>query len=440
MSVKYCTRCKELHNKKDLCEDFKKQLKDNPKLFEEAVNFTNLSAQYHLINSQSLDKVAQQVNKVVNSNFSFEGSHQVMRDIRVFKQMNVDAFSKSGVFNSVENAQSYYENATQNQLKNLFRKFTGTGQEIDWHIKKEGSLKRIFEKSKLLGEEMSNAPGIDGKIESRFFKSMKKGVTVKNSVSDKGLGTNISDILKALDKGTLQPDDIMIGSKGSKEAVKKMLEKNIIKATNENNQELLEKLLKAKESLKVEELGDYNKTIKSSERLMNKTKSGNAHTQITGQQIGKAVRNGAVIGAVVSLTISSITNFLQYKNEEITHKEAFTNIGQDTLKSAVVGGTIATAGLFFPAGFVGFGIGLAVGFVIGKTADNVLNEIYGKGSVEAILNSAGYVYGIAVNLEDLVKTLQKNYEIIDGNHRQISKTRESIRNTSKRIDNILEDF
>src|SRR5699024_7172646 len=194
--------------------------------------------------------------------------------------------------------QNYFENANPNQIKNMSRKFTGTSQEVDWLIDKKSTLKRIFEKSKLLGEELSNAPGVDGEIESRLIKGNKRGVTIKNAVSDKGLGTNVSDILKALEKGTLEPDDIMVGTKGSKEAIEKMLKKNILKATREDNQELLEKLLKAQKSLKVEELGDYNKTIKSTDRLMNKTQNGNAQSQLTGQQVGKTFKNGAVIGAV----------------------------------------------------------------------------------------------------------------------------------------------
>lgn len=62
------------------------------------MNFTNLAAQYELISSQSLDGVAKSINKIANTNLTFEGSKQCARDIQVFQQLNVDAFSNSGVF------------------------------------------------------------------------------------------------------------------------------------------------------------------------------------------------------------------------------------------------------------------------------------------------------------------------------------------------------
>lgn len=163
MYRKYCERCKEVHETTELCNDFKKQLQNDPSLINEAMNFTNLAAQHQLISTQVLDEVAMSINKIANTGLTFEGSKQCARDIQVFQQLNVDAFKNSGVFNEPKLAQRYVQSGGTSIENNLKRKLTGTAQEVDWLRNRKGSLTRIFEKAKLVGEETANAPGIDGK-------------------------------------------------------------------------------------------------------------------------------------------------------------------------------------------------------------------------------------------------------------------------------------
>lgn len=439
MSVKYCERCKEVHDTNDLCEDMKKQLADNPKLFSEAMEFANVAAQYQLVSSQALDGVAQTVNKVARTNWAFEGSKQAARDIQVFNQMKVDSFKNSGVFNNSETLQTYLNHGGENIEKNLRRKLTGTAQEIDWLRDRRGSLARIYEKTKLIGGETANAPGIDGVTQNRFT-GVTKGVSVKNSISNKGLGTNVSDVLEALKKGTLQPDDIVVGTDGTKQSVAKMIEKNITKATQEGNTELLNKLNAAKEKLKVQEIGNFDKAKVSSDRLLDKAKKGQGATTITAKEVGKQVRNGAVIGAVVGCGISTITNYLKYKNGEISKEEAFTNVGLETASGATIGGVMAGASLFFPAGVLGFVAGIGVGMYVSAATKNLLSEIFGKGAFEQILHSSGFIYGNAVNLGDLLETVMKNEREINENHQKINTLHKSIEQKKRNIDKLMEDF
>lgn len=200
MSVKYCERCKNLHGKEELCSDLKNQLQNDPNLISEAMNFTNLAAQHQLISTQALDGVAMSINKIANTGLTFEGSKQCARDIQVFQQLNVDAFKNSGVFNEPKLAQRYVQSGGTSIENNLKRKLTGTAQEVDWLRNRKGSLTRIFEKAKLVGEETANAPGIDGMVKNRIT-GKESGVSVKNSISNKGLGTNVRDVLKAIDNG-----------------------------------------------------------------------------------------------------------------------------------------------------------------------------------------------------------------------------------------------
>ncbi|MEB7400193.1 hypothetical protein NGC02_01540 [Mammaliicoccus sciuri] len=437
--MKYCERCNELHKKTELCSDFKKQLKNDPNLISEAMNFSNLAAQHQLINTQALDNVAQSINKIANTNLAFEGSKQCARDIQVFQQLNVDAFKNTDVFNDPKMAQKYVQEGGISIENNLKRKLTGTAQEIDWLRDRKGSLTRIYERAKLVGEETANAPGIDGVVENRFT-GLKKGVSVKNSISNKGLGTNVRDVLKAIDKGTINPDDIIVGTDGTKNSVMKMLEKNIEKATREGNTELLEKLKNAKDKLKVKELGNFEKTKKSTDRLLNKAKNGEAYNNINRKVVAKQMRNGAIIGAAVSFSVASISNYMKYKNGEITREKAFLEIGQETCSGAVIGSAMAGLSLFFPPGLVGFAVGLGVGMYVSKTTQNVMNEIFGKGAFEQILHSSGYIYGTTMNLKNILTEIEKNEKKIEANHKNMKKLEKNINQKSNSISTILEDL
>ncbi len=439
MYRKYCERCKEVHETTELCNDFKKQLQNDPSLINEAMNFTNLAAQHQLISTQVLDEVAMSINKIANTSLTFEGSKQCARDIQVFQQLNVDAFKNSGVFNEPKLAQRYVQSGGTSIENNLKRKLTGTAQEVDWLRNRKGSLTRIFEKAKLVGEETANAPGIDGMVKNRIT-GTESGVSVKNSISNKGLGTNVRDVLKAIDKGTINPDDIIVGTDGTKNSVEKMLNKNIDKAVKEGNQELLEKLKIAKDKMKVQEIGNFEEAKNSTERLTNKVKSGEAYSRINSKMVAKQMKKGGIIGAAVSFSTSSLFNYLKYKNGEITREKAFAEIGQETCSGAIIGSAMGGLSLFFPPGAVGFATGIAVGMYISKTTQNVMNEIFGKGAFEQILHSSGYIYGTTMNLKTLLNEIEINEIKISENHTNMRNSEKNINKMSENISNILEDL
>ncbi|WP_436867751.1 hypothetical protein [Staphylococcus shinii] len=439
MYRKYCERCKEVHETTELCNDFKKQLQNDPSLINEAMNFTNLAAQHQLISTQVLDEVAMSINKIANTSLTFEGSKQCARDIQVFQQLNVDAFKNSGVFNEPKLAQRYVQSGGTSIENNLKRKLTGTAQEVDWLRNRKGSLTRIFEKAKLVGEETANAPGIDGMVKNRIT-GTESGVSVKNSISNKGLGTNVRDVLKAIDKGTINPDDIIVGTDGTKNSVEKMLNKNIDKAVKEGNQELLEKLKIAKDKMKVQEIGNFEEAKNSTERLTNKVKSGEAYSRINSKMVAKQMKKSGIIGAAVSFSTSSLFNYLKYKNGEITREKAFAEIGQETCSGAIIGSAMGGLSLFFPPGAVGFATGIAVGMYISKTTQNVMNEIFGKGAFEQILHSSGYIYGTTMNLKTLLNEIEINEIKISENHTNMRNSEKNINKMSENISNILEDL
>ncbi|MDW4068669.1 hypothetical protein QI274_12460 [Staphylococcus saprophyticus] len=428
-----------MHETTELCNDFKKQLQNDPSLINEAMNFTNLAAQHQLISTQVLDEVAMSINKIANTGLTFEGSKQCARDIQVFQQLNVDAFKNSGVFNEPKLAQRYVQSGGTSIENNLKRKLTGTAQEVDWLRNRKGSLTRIFEKAKLVGEETANAPGIDGMVKNRIT-GTEKGVSVKNAISNKGLGTNVRDVLKAIDKGTINPDDSIVGTDGIKNSLEKMLNKNIDKAVKEGNQELLEKLKIAKDEMKVQEIGNFEEAKNSTERLTNKVKSGEAYSRINSKMVAKQMKKGGIIGAAVSFSTSSLFNYLKYKNGEITREKAFSEIGQETCSGAIIGSAMGGLSLFFPPGAIGFAAGIAVGMYVSKTTQNVMNEVFGKGAFEQILHTSGYIYGTTMNLKTLLSEIEMNENKINENHTNMRYLEKNINRKSESISNILEDL
>lgn len=435
--VQYCTRCKIIHNASEICPHFAKQLKENPSLLAEAANFTVVAGQYHLVTSQTLGTVAEGVNKLAGTNFAFEGTHQFARDIQVFRQLNVDSFSRSGHFANAKSAQDYFLNGTENQRQNVLRKLNGTAQEVDWLRWKNGKLSSLLGKSKLLGEETSNAAGIDGTSVNRLVKNKIEKITIKASVSDKGLGTNIKGVLKALEKGTLDPKDTLVGIEGSTDALAKALDHNIKKALDTGNLEYAKRLQQAKEYMKVKELNNYDSVKRSTARLENKIKAGQAATQVTVNDMAKKACQGAIVGAAVGLTVSSISNYIKFKNGEITEEEAFTAIGKETIKGGVIGGAMGALTLFLPGGALGFAAGMAVGIYLNTTCTNVLEEIFGEGAYGKILDASGYVYGMTVNLEMALRKIEQNEKQMERNISKAKKIAATVEENFTNFDLIM---
>lgn len=400
-----------------------------------------------MINSQMLDSVAQSINKVANTNLSFEGVEQYARDVNVFKQLNVDAFKNSKVFANSKNAQAYYEfaetyineNGKQTFKNNLERKLTGTAQEVDWLRDKKGSLDRVFNKTKLIGAEQANAPGIDG-LNTNRLTNKSVGVSIKTAKSNKGLVTNAKDVIKAIEKGSLEPTDEVVGSKGMKTAVNKYLDKAIEVANDNNDTEKLKKLQSAKENLKVSELGTKNTTKASTDRLMEKMKNGKANPNVTLGEVGKQMKQGAVIGAAVNVSIASIKGYLDYKNGKVTKEEAFISIGKEGIKGALLGGAMAGVSIFIPGGPIGFFAGMAIGIYFGKVTQNILEEIYGEGSFRAILKSYEYIQASVIKLSELLEVIKENEMIIEKNHKKIKQLNQNINKKKIKIEDMLGDL
>ncbi len=410
--VKYCIHCKELHEEGDLCPKHKKQLKEHPEWLGDVADFTTTAGTYELVTSQVLDNVANSINKVTGTNLSYEGTHQFMRDIQVFKRLNEEPFKKCGAFFSSENAQTYFEVVKDKaQLKprvltSFESKLTGYSQEVDWLRTQNSKLSSIVRKSNLLD---GNAPGIDGVTINRFTGNEINRTTIKASTAD--IKGNIYKVKKAIENGTATENDIIFASDGAKSAAKSYDLKNPVVEMNSS-----------------EEIKASNK------RLEQKIEGGQMSTAVTMEQVGEKMLQGATVGAVIGLTVSAITTYMKYKNGELDIKEAFKEVSKDTAKGALVGGGMGAITVFLPLGPIGFVAGMAIGLYIDKACKNILDEIYGDGAYGAILNASGYVYGEVRNLSEYYKEIKENNATTEFNLRSAGNLQKEINDRFDRFE------
>lgn len=392
----YCTKCKKMHKDNELCPFIKQQLKEHPNWLKDAADFTTVAGEYALVTSQALEHVAQQINQLAGTKLTYEGTHQFARDIQVFKRLNEEPFSRSGVFSTPENAKSYFENVLKiskdkpRALSSFESKLTGYSQETDWLRMMHGKLSSLIEKSTLLD---NNAPGVDGITINRFTGKEISRTTIKASKNPfTPNSTGIKDIQKAIEKGYATEKDIIFGPSGIKKAAEgaglknPVIEKNTVEQIRTSNQRLEQKIL--------------NKQ---------------ATTAVTSSQLTSKMLQGSIVGAAIGLTVSSLTNFVRYKNGELLRDEAFREISEDTVKGAITGNTLTAVTIFIPGGAIGFVAGVAIGLYVDKVSSNILDEIYGKGAYGAILDSSGYVCGLTFNLEEYYQKIQQNNLITKNN-------------------------
>lgn len=440
----YCEQCRELHNEKEMCPRYRKMLEKHPEWLEEATNFTVVASEHVLISTQALDGVAKTVNKIIGTSLSYEGTQQTARDIQVFSKLASDSFSRSGQFANAQNAKQTLDGATDGFKRYLQGRLNGTGQEVDWLRWRQGKLDSLINRSSLPD---GNIVGYDGIRVNRFTGKTVEQITVKAAQGKSGLITNAKDVVEAIEKGTLHTKDTVYGIEGMSDALKKAFDNKIKVAESQGNYKLVKSLKEAKDNLKVIEKGTTDSVRKSTERLTDKIAKGKANTAITATEIKNAAGKGAIIGGAIAVTISGITNYVKYKNGEITEEEAFREIGEDATKGLLTGGAMGGITLYLPGFPLGTILGFAIGAYLNAACTNILDEIFGKGAYERILHSAGYVTGTAKSINEMLKQFNENIQKAKISNQKsiqsIDKSKKKIKEIDEyqdKISELLEDM
>ena len=442
--VKYCKYCKTLHDENELCERYKNDLKKHPEWVKEVTDLTVASGTTALIQTQALEPVCNAVNSILKTNLTFEGTNQLVRDIQVFAKLNSDSFSKCGIFSDPQKIQSVYNSSSDGFKRYVNCRLNGTGQEIDW-LRSQKGIKNLIYKAELPD---GNTVGYDGLTANRFTGKVQE-ISIKAAQGKSGLHTNANDLVEALKKGTLNPKGEAFVTTGTKEQFNNIIDKSITEAKATGNKDLVKTLTEAKNNLKITENGTTESVQKSTKRLTEKMVNGKATPKITANEVLGKAASGAIIGAAVAVTVSSITNYIRYKNGEISKEEVFREVGEDTLKGALVGGATGAVSVFLgalggPVAFVG---GVAVGVYLNAVCTNLLDEIFGKGFYEELLTAEGCILGATRNFGEMLKEFesnvletQKNIEASDILINKIEQNEEEIKKERIKLDKMLEDL
>jgi hypothetical protein len=399
--VVFCQYCKKTHDENMLCDYIQKEIRQNPSIISDAANFVGIAWEYRFITSQDLSMIIQ----------NFEGTQQTAFDIQVLRRLNEEAYKRAGYFKNSKTAKEYYNNATESQRKGLRMKLSGSGQEVNNKLLHQGKIRSIFEKYNLL---TGNEPGIDAVIVNPKTGEVVKRITIKAAQSKSGINTNVQDIIESLKKGFLRPDDAVVGVKGTKDALIAKLEKEIAFAKKIGDSKNLKILQEAKKHLEIIEQGTPEAVKEYVKRLEKKIAAGQATTVITSEQIFHNVVQGSIIGGAIGLTISSITNYVRYINGEISFQEAFNEIGEDTVKSAITGGTMGGITLFLPVGAIGFISSFGIGIYLDATLTNILDEIFGKGFFRELLIAEGNIMVTSYNLKEALEQIKHDFFLTDA--------------------------
>ncbi|MDV6377751.1 hypothetical protein ORD22_05670 [Sporosarcina sp. GW1-11] len=307
----------------------------------------------------------------------YEGTQQFIRDIETAQLLqqkfpNMPYDTAEGFKNWLTDRLSGSTQAGANALNRL--QGDGAG-EVDFVREMQGSLRSLFIKTDFArdagGNITSNYPGIDAIEINRFTGN------VLNEFQIKTLRTkdSINQVLKDFTNNQHYDENItLVGPKELIEEAKRQGLPNPVKM-----------------------MGSVEDNAKSARELKDRVQSGQMATELTTKEVMGKVAGGAVIGAAISIGISSLFNFIAYTKGEISKKEMLTRVGKDGAKGAITGGALAGLSLFVPGGIIGIG----VGFVVGSVLRRALDDAFGDGIFAEVL--------------DLTKSVQANVKLLhDG--------------------------
>lgn len=138
--------------------------------------------------------------------------------------------------------------------------------------------------------------------------------------------------------------------------------------------------------------------------------------------------SGAV-GLAYGITKAGITNFMKYKNGEMSKEAVTKSFAKDAVKGSLI--TCSLAMISFPPTAAGTAVTMGVAMYFDAVCTNMLDEVFGEGVYEQILNTCGYVTEAAKNVGEMVTQVQNNVARINRSLRSLHK---SNKQTNKNLD------
>lgn len=341
----------------------------------------------------------------------YEGTHHFVRDIEIAQLLqkkfpNMPYDSAEGLKSWLTDRLSGSSQAKANALSRL--QGDGAG-EVDFVREMQGRLRNLFYKIDFARDErgniISNYPGIDVVEVNRYTGEVINEFQIKTLRTE----DNIKNVLKEFTENAHYNENItLVGPKELIEEAKKQGLPNPVKV-----------------------MGSVEQNAKSVDALKDKIQSGQMATELTTKEVVGKIAGGTVIGAAISIGISSLFNFIAYKKGEISSEEMLSRVGKDGAKGAITGGALAGLSLFVPGGIIGIG----VGFVVGSVLRRALDDAFGDGIFAEVLDLTN---SVQVNIKLLHDGSVYIAELVQVDGEQIAKAVDTIEKLStERLDALI---
>jgi hypothetical protein len=350
----FCDRCSRMHslNSNEGKDHFPSLEKGDPALFLE---FVGTAGAWEFIRSGVPGLL--------------EGTSQYSHDIQVFERLNEEFFKHQSMFASADQAQAYAQELDKQSFGDLPQylknKFLGAMGEID-HLRLRQDSLRYWLNSLTNG----NQPMVDG-TSFDLLKMKHQAFQTKAS-----LATDPNQAGQLVRKFSEQVDAHPVVDVHGKEFVSKEI---VLGA----NKEVLESPAAHNLVNPTEQVGTEAAHRETADRLFEKMQSGHANSSLFVTDTLTKIGQGALIGAALSISVSSFMAYRRYKRGEISADEALFFVGKQSVKGAVVGGSLSGLSLIIPGGVIGLGVGILVGISL----RSVLDVAFGDGSYRNLVNS-----------------------------------------------------
>ncbi len=503
---RYCESCRSFHDENEFCPKYKKQLEEHPEWFNEMVQTMATSSvvsptvqkygtavKQHLVAYSGVDnQTGQQLTRSLKSisqqksNPNYE--KQILRQRAGFAaevQETARANAERAI-NGEPGRVARYDDVgqTNHQLYDIIEidgngniidgtgsqmKFIGGNADSCWSKVKSSSCSKYVD---------SNTPI---KVPKDWYDDMIKCAdneikaleNQRQSLLSKGETTKAESIKQHIEycektKGLLQKSKVT--SKESIEAVKnpeKYTAKEIAKNANQAGIDAAYKgaLIGGGISIIRNVVKLKNGDIKADVAIKNivvDTAQGAAGGYIVGAggaALSGAMQNssskaiqaltetqfpGAAVGLVYGITKSTLTNFMRYKNGEISKSQFGKAVTKDAVKGGLV--TCSMAMIAFPPSAVGIAAGIGVAMYLDAVCTNMLEEVFGEGLYGQILKASGHITATAQNAVELLEDLKNNAKAIEILNKEsdtilnnMKKTESNIRKNIAKVSKMMEE-
>ena len=299
----------------------------------------------------------------------FEGTDAFVREIKIAQTLqekfpNMDAYkSAEGMRDWLAERLQMSNSAGANALSRIQGDATG---EVDFIREMQGNIRSLFTRTDFSRNEdgriVSNNPGIDAVEINRFTGDIVNEYQIKTLRSADSIDQTLEDFLN---NDAYKPTTVLVGP-----------------------QELIDRAHELGIPNPTKVTGTLQDNLQSAQELSDKILNGQLAIGMTPGAVAGEMIGGAGIGAAISVTVSSLVTYLQYKSGNITFDEMKSKLAKDGVKGAMTGGALSGLSLFIPGGLIGVGIG----YTVGITLRRLLDEAYGDGMFGEVMKLTGAVH------------------------------------------------